>query len=216
MNDPRDFIKSHTALASPPLVPEVRLYLASEVVALWHLTEEELEAKGIPPPYWAFAWAGGQALARFVLDNPAAVRGRRVLDFGSGSGLCAIAAAMSGASQVEASDIDPLAADAIALNAAANGQGIQVTTTDLIGSIGTWQSILLGDMFYERPLAERILTWLQDRVAKGIEVLLGDPRRSYFPKEQVERLAEYRVETTRELEDAEQRHTGVYRLKARA
>lgn len=213
MRNARSFIQSNTALVSPPLVPEVRLHLASEVVPLWHLTEEELEARGVPPPYWAFAWAGGQALARFVLDHAECVRGKAVLDLGSGSGLAAIAAAMGGASSVLASDVDNLATQAITINAAANGQIIEVTTEDVIGLTCRWQCILVGDMFYERPLAERILPWLTTCAAQKVDVLLGDPGRSYFPKHLVQRLAAYRVETTRELEDAEQRDSGVYRLK---
>ncbi|MGA7713071.1 MAG: 50S ribosomal protein L11 methyltransferase [Rhizomicrobium sp.] len=213
MTDPAAFIRSNSALIAPPLVPEVRLYLASEVVPLWRKTEEELEKEGVPPPYWAFAWAGGQALARYVLDNPETVRGRSVLDFGSGSGLVAIAAAKAGATQVLAADIDAFAAAAIALNADANDARIAVTTDDVIGRDGAWQTILVGDMCYERPLAERLLLWLQDRKRCGALVLLGDPGRTYFPKSGVEKLATYNVQTTRDLEDREIRETSVYRLE---
>jgi len=205
---PEQFILDNTRLMAPPLVPEVKLHLATEVVPLWRKTEEELAAEGIPPPYWAFAWAGGQALARYVLDNPDTVRGKAVLDFGSGSGLVAIAAAKAEA-RVLAADIDTFAAAAIALNAKANGAQVSVTTDDVIGRTGSWQTILVGDMCYERPLAERLLAWLRD---SGALVLLGDPGRSYFPKSGVERLATYNVQTTRELEDREIRETGVYRL----
>ena len=207
--DPRTFILANTALAAPPLVPEIRLHLATEVVPLWRKTEEELEAEGVPPPYWAFAWAGGQALARYVLDNPAIVRGKSVLDFGSGSGLVAIAAKKAGAAHVLAADIDAFAAAAIALNAQANDAAIEVTRDDVIGRADPWPVILIGDMCYERPLAERLLAWLRARDAL---VLLGDPGRSYFPKSGVEKLATFRVQTTRELEDREIRETGVYRL----
>jgi len=206
---PEQFVLANTALAPPPLVPEVRLHLATEVVPLWRKTEEELEAEGVPPPYWAFAWAGGQALARYVLDNPESVRGRVVLDFGSGSGLVAIAAAKAGAASVLAADLDAFAAAAIALNAEANGVPVSVTTEEMIGTAGTWQTILVGDMCYERPLAERLLAWLKQC---GVLVLLGDPGRSYFPKSGVERLATYRVATTRELEDREIRETSVFKL----
>jgi predicted nicotinamide N-methyase len=203
------FILENTELLSPPLVPEVRLHLATEVMPLWRKSEEELEAMGVPPPYWAFAWAGGQALARYVLDNPQTVRGRSVLDFGSGSGLVGIAAMKAGARSVLSADIDKYAAAAIALNAEANSVGVTATTDDLIGNDGDWDVILIGDMCYERPLAERLLAWLRDN---GADSLLGDPGRSYFPKSGVERLALYNVQVTRDLEDREIRETGVYRL----
>jgi predicted nicotinamide N-methyase len=206
---PDAFIRANTQLLAPPLVPEIRLHLASEVVPLWRRTEEELHAMGVPPPYWAFAWAGGQALARHLLDNPQAVAGRRVLDIGSGSGLVAIAAAKAGAADVLAADIDPFAAAAIRLNAAEAGVILAVTQDDVIGVAGAWDVVLVGDLFYERPLAERLLAWLRQR--RGT-VLLGDPGRSYFPKDGVEKLAGYEVAVTRDLEDREIRSTGVYRL----
>ncbi len=214
MIDASEFIRANTALVCPPLVPEVKLHLATEVVPLWRLTEEELQAQGVPPPYWAFAWAGGQALARHVLDNPGLVAGKDVLDFGAGSGLVAIAAAKAGAQRVMAADIDLFAQAAIKLNAAANGAIVSATTNDLIGSDGNWRVILVGDMCYERPLAERLLTWLTERAHRGAVVLLGDPGRSYFPKGGVEKLTTYRVQTTRDLEDREIRETSVYRLLA--
>jgi predicted nicotinamide N-methyase len=207
--NPSDFIRANTELLTPPLVPEVTLLLATEMVPLWRKSEEELEAMGVPPPYWAFAWAGGQALARYVLDNPQAVRGKSVLDFGSGSGLVGIAAMKAGARSVLSADIDKYAAAAIALNAQANGVAIAATTDDLIGRDGDWDVILIGDMCYERPLAEKLLEWLHD---SGASALLGDPGRSYFPKSGVERLALYNVQVTRDLEDREIRETGVYRL----
>lgn len=207
---PAAFIRDNTELLSPPLVPEVRLHLATEIMPLWRKSEEELEAMGVPPPYWAFAWAGGQALARYVLDNPGVVRGKRVLDFGSGSGLVGIAAAMAGAASVLSADIDRYAEAAIGLNAQANNVAVAITTEDVIGMPGDWDIILIGDMCYERPLAERLLVWLR---ASGADALLGDPGRSYFPKSEVERLALYHVPVTRDLEDREIRETGVYRLK---
>jgi predicted nicotinamide N-methyase len=210
--DPTQFIRDNTEVIAPPLVPEIRLHLATEVVPLWRKTEEELEAEGIPPPYWAFAWAGGQALARYVLDNPGSVRDGAVLDFGSGSGLVGIAAMKAGAGSVLAADIDAFGIAAIALNAEANGVAVDSTTNNVIGTDSPWDIILCGDMCYERPLAERLLAWLQDRAQHGTKVLLGDPGRSYFPKSGVHKLATYRVQTTRELEDREIRETSVYRL----
>jgi predicted nicotinamide N-methyase len=173
-----------------------------------------LQAQGVPPPYWAFAWAGGQALARYVLDNPKVVARKHVLDFGSGSGLVAIAAAKAGAEPVMAADVDPFAHAAIKLNAVANSAILGATTSDLIDSDGNWRVILVGDMCYERPLAERLLAWLTDRAHRGATVLLGDPGRSYFPKGGIEKLAGYNVQVTRDLEDREIRDTGVYRLIA--
>lgn len=205
---PEDFITANAALIAPPLVPEIKLYLATEVVPLWRATEEELAANGVPPPYWAFAWAGGQALARYVLDHPGLVAGKTVLDIGSGSGLVGIAAAMAGAAHVTSADIDAFACNAMRLNAAANASTLTVVQDDLIGGDGAWDMILVGDLFYERSLAERLLAWLPGRTA-----LLGDPGRTYFPKEGAQRLALYNVRTTRDLEDREIRETGVYRLK---
>jgi predicted nicotinamide N-methyase len=206
---PESFITTNAALMAPPLVPEIKLHLATEVVPLWRATEEELEKMGVPPPYWAFAWAGGQALARYILDHPQTVAGKRVLDIGSGSGLVAIAAAKAGAASVLAADIDAFSTAAIGLNAAANGATVSVTQDDLIGVEGDWDVILVGDLFYERPLAERLLAWLKPL---GRPALLGDPGRSYFPKTCVERLALYNVQTSRDLEDREIRETGVYRM----
>jgi predicted nicotinamide N-methyase len=212
MIDPLVFIKQATAPQPLPLVPEIRLFLATELVPLWHKTEEELEQEGVPPPYWAFAWAGGQALARYILDHGLKVAS--VLDFGSGSGLVAIAAAKAGAQKVLAADIDKFAAAAIAVNAEENGVQIDVTTEDVIGRDDSWDVILIGDMCYERPLAERLMAWLTERARAGATVLMGDPGRTYFPKSGVEKLATYSVLTTRELEDREIRETSVYRLIA--
>ena len=207
---PESFITANAALMAPPLVPEIRLHLATEVVPLWRATEEELEKMGVPPPYWAFAWAGGQALARYILDHPQSVAGKRVLDIGSGSGLVAIAAAKAGAASVLAADIDAFSTAAIGLNAAANGATVSVTQDDLIGAEGDWDVILVGDLFYERALAERLLAWL---TPLGRPALLGDPGRNYFPKDRVQRLALYNVQTSRDLEDREIRETGVYRMR---
>ncbi|HEX4026787.1 MAG TPA: 50S ribosomal protein L11 methyltransferase [Rhizomicrobium sp.] len=207
---PEEFITTNAALTAPPLVPEIKLYLATEVVPLWRATEEELAEIGVPPPYWAFAWAGGQALGRYVLDNPAVVAGKRVLDIGAGSGLVAIAAAKAGAASVLAADIDGFSCAAIRLNAAANQCAVAATQEDLVGADSNWDVILVGDLFYERPLAERLLAWL---TPLDVLALLGDPGRSYFPKERALKLASYSVQTSRDLEDREIRETGVYALR---
>jgi len=209
MTEARQFVRDNTVAMAPPLVPEIILRLAAEVVPLWKKTEEELAEMGVPPPYWAFAWAGGQALARYLLDIPAIAAGKRVLDIGSGSGLVGIAAAKAGAASVLAADIDAFSLAAIALNAEANGVTLHATGEDLIGGAAPFDLILVGDLFYERPLAERLLAWL---TPLAIPVLMGDPGRSYFPKDGVKKLAEYKVQTTRDLEDREIRDTGVYAL----
>ena len=207
--NPDLFIRDNTELLAPPLVPELKLHLESEVVPLWRKTEEELARIGVPPPYWAFAWAGGQALARHILDHPGITQGKRVLDFGAGSGLVALAAAKAGAAHVTAADIDPFAIAAIACNAKANALIIEAMDRDMIGSRDLFDLILIGDMCYERPLAEKLMAWLK---ATQADILLGDPGRTYFPKSGLTRLAVYNVPTTRELEDREIRETGVWRL----
>ncbi|MBX3493783.1 MAG: methyltransferase [Parvibaculum sp.] len=213
MSDPARFIRENTALHEPPLIPEIRLHLASEIVPIWQMTEEELEKSGLPPPFWAFAWAGGQALARYILDNPEIVRRRRILDFGSGSGLIAIAAMKAGAASVLAADIDAFAAAAIALNAETNGVAVTATTDDLVGVENRgWDIILVGDMCYEGPLAARIEAWLRKLAGEGATVLIGDPGRTYLPKSGLEKLVAYAVKTTRELEDTDVRNTSVWRV----
>jgi len=210
--DPAVFIRENARLISPPLVPEILLHLADEALPLWEKTEEELHAIGLPPPYWAFAWAGGQALARYVLDNPGIVTGRTVLDVASGSGLVAIAAAKAGARSVEASEIDSIACAAIAANAESNGAAVMVVERDTIGADSGWEIILVGDAFYEKPLADRLLPWVEALAARGALILLGDPGRSYFPKNRFEHLATYEVPVTRALEDSEIKKTSVWRL----
>jgi predicted nicotinamide N-methyase len=207
------FILANAKLLTVPLVPEVRLYLAEESMPIWQKTEEELGRMNVPPPYWAFAWAGGQALARYLLDNAALMTGRTVLDLGAGSGLTSIAAIKAGAQSVLAADIDRYALVAIRLNAEANGVRVATTDADLLaGAPGAFDAILVGDMFYERALAERALAFVEAARAKGAEVLVGDPRRSYFPKERFRQVAEYSVPVTRDLEDMEIKHTAVWRL----
>ena len=199
-------------IASPPIVPEISLYLATEITPIWQATEAELAAAEVPPPFWAFAWAGGQALARHVLDHPDLVAGRRVLDFGSGSGLCAIAAAMAGAARVRAVDIDPIACTVIGINAALNDVALDVEAADIIDGPTTADLILVGDMCYEKPLAARLLRWLREAVAEGAVVLLGDPGRNYSPAEGVREIARYLVPTSLELEDRTERSAAVWVL----
>jgi len=199
--DPAAFVRANTVVASPPLVPEIRLHLASEIAPLWHATEASLARDQLPPPYWAFAWAGGQALARHILDHPHLVRGRAALDFGAGSGLVAIAAAKAGA-RVVATEIDPFAAAAIALNATLNQVEVAIQRADVIGrEPAPWGIVLAGDMCYERPLAERLTRWLSALAGQGVTVLLGDPGRAYLPAAGLEALARYEMPTTLELED---------------
>jgi predicted nicotinamide N-methyase len=208
----RDFVLANTRLIAPPLTPEIRLRLAHEALPIWKKTEEELGAIGLPPPFWAFAWAGGQALARYVLDNPALVAGRRALDFASGSGLVAIAAALAGAAVSEASDIDAFAVAAIEANAAENGAAVAARLEDLIGADHGWEVVLAGDVAYEKDMAERVTDWLGALARRGATVLIGDPRRTYLALDRLESVIEYRVPVTRELEDAEIKRTGVFRF----
>lgn len=209
----RDFIRSNTRLLPVPLVPEVLLHLAHEAVPLWEKTEEELGLMGLPPPFWAFAWAGGQALARHVLDNDDLVKGKRVLDLASGSGLVAIAAARAGAADVLAADIDGHAVTAIGLNAEANAVSLTTTTADLLQADPPACDVLLvGDLFYERDLATRLLDWLQRARQAGAAVLIGDPGRSYLPVQALVARASYEVPVTRDLEDSEIKKTSVWAL----
>ncbi len=211
-----EFVRANTAPGAPPLLPGIELCLASEVTPLWQATEAALDAAQLPPPYWAFAWAGGQALARYLLDHPEIVAGSDVLDVGAGSGLVAIAAMKAGARSATAAEIDPFAAAAIGLNAARNGVAITVETGDLIGRIpAPWTIVLVGDMCYERPLAERLVAWLRALAHNGAKVLLGDPGRAYLPKEGLAALARYDVPTPRELEDRPMRETMVWQLAPR-
>lgn len=210
--DPERFILDNTDVLSPPHVPEIRLHLASEVHDLWQKTEEDLEAIGLPPPFWAFAWAGGQGLARYLLDHPETVRGKKVLDFASGSGLVAIAAAMAGAEMVVAADIDPWAQSAVRLNSALNQVVIEFTQEDLIGLSIDVDVVLAGDVFYESAFADALVGWFESLAARDITVLVGDPGRSYRPTDRLEALATYEVPVTRALEDSEVKRTTVWRF----
>ena len=218
--DPALFIRDQTMVASPPLVPEIRLHLATEITPIWQATEASLAERNLPPPYWAFAWPGGQAIARHILDNPALVRGRSVLDFAAGSGLVAIAAAMGGAARAVANDIDAVAATAVGLNAALNGVAVETDASDLLdgdmldGDAGGFDLVLCGDVCYERPMAERVTRWVRRLAARGVDVLLADPGRAYLPTAGLVELARYQVKTSLELEDRELRETVIYRLQA--
>ena len=216
--DPVAFIRANTVLKSTSLVPEVRLHLADTALELWQLTEDELEDKGLPPPFWAFAWAGGQALARYVLDTPEIVRGRTVFDFASGSGLVAIACAVAGAERVVANEIDAFALRAIRLNAEANGisDRLEILDRDVLSDPprGIYDLMLAGDVCYEKPMADLAIPFLRARAKTGVEVLIGDPGRTYLPKSGLEQVAEYRVPVPRDLEDSDLRRTVVWRVGA--
>lgn len=212
MSDPAAFIAAQTAIAQPPLVPEIKLHLATEITPIWEATEAELARLNLPPPYWAFAWPGGQALTRFLLDHPDWVAGKRVLDFAAGSGLSAIGAAMAGAARVEAAEIDDYASAAIALNARTNNVAIDLVNEDLIGSAARWEIVLAGDVCYEKPMADRVIAWFRALAGRGVAILMGDPGRAYLPKNGLVELARYQVPTTLELEDRQIRETIVWRL----
>jgi len=208
------FIRATTELRRVPLVPEIELYSADQAVPLWHKTEQHLARDNLPPPFWAFAWAGGQALARYVLDHPAVVSGRSVLDLASGSGLVAIAAKKAGAARVTAADIDPFALAAIALNADRNDIALELMADDLLTQPQgrRWETVLAGDIFYERDTAAAAFTFLKARAAKGATVLIGDPGRSYLPKNNLLQLTTYDVPVLRDIEDRDVKPTAVWRL----
>jgi predicted nicotinamide N-methyase len=212
ISDAEAFIRANTAIGTPSLVPEISLHLATEVTPLWHATEATLAKSQLPPPYWAFAWPGGQALARHLLDHPALIAGKSVLDIGAGSGLVAIAAKQAGAARVTAAEIDAFAIAAIRLNAALNAVAIETESGDLIGGDGRWDTILVGDMCYERPLADRLTAWLRALAARGATVLMGDPGRAYLPKDGLAEIARYSVPTSLDLEDRISRETLIWQL----
>jgi predicted nicotinamide N-methyase len=211
VSDRATFVRANTVLSRAPLVPEIALHLASEISPIWRATEDWLAARNVYPPYWAFAWPGGQALARHILDHPASVAGKRVLDFAAGGGIAAIAAARAGAASVEAAEIDPLAVAATALNAAANGVMVAIETADMVGVSCRWDLILCGDVCYEAPMTGHILPWLR-AMAQAAEVWLADPGRAYLPSDGRAAFARYTVPTTLELEDRTERDVTLYRL----
>lgn len=206
------FIHANTQASAPPHVPEITLHLADEAHDLWQRTEEELQEIGLPPPFWAFAWAGGQGLARYVLDHPQTVKGRSVLDFAAGSGLVAIAACKAGAARVRAADTDPFSQAACRLNMAVNGVTFDLIFADLIGTDQECDVLLAGDVFYDRMLAGRLSPWFADLAAHGTTILIGDPGRAYLPKDRLRRLATYSVPVTRALEDSEVKRTIIWQF----
>jgi predicted nicotinamide N-methyase len=205
------FVREHTRRGQVPLVPGITLHLASEITPIWQATEAWLVEHNVEPPFWAFAWPGGQALARHVLDQPACVAGRRVLDFAAGCGIAAIACALAGAASVEAAEIDPLARAAIALNAAANAVEVTLSDSDVVGADCRWDLILCGDVCYEAPMTEHILPWLR-RMARHADVWIADPGRAYLPRDGLTAFASYCVPTSLELEDRTERQVALYRL----
>lgn len=215
VGDPAVFIIANTLLLPVPLAPEIRLHVADEAVPLWTKTEDEINEIGLPPPFWAFAWAGGQALARYVLDHPETVAGKVVIDLASGSGIVAIAAAQAGAASVIAYDIDPFARMAIALNARRNNVAIEVCGDDLLDAHAVApvaDTILAGDIFYESDTARRAFDFLSAKALAGATVLIGDPGRSFLPKDKLRKIAEYKVPVSRELEDADIKNTAVWEI----
>jgi predicted nicotinamide N-methyase len=210
----RAFVRRHTRLQDVPEVPGLRLHLADDVTAVWGRTGEFLGLTDPPLPFWAFAWSGGLAVARYLADHPGEVAGRRVVDVASGSGICAIVAARLGAASVQAVDVDPLAAAAVDLNGRANNVRIGFTGRDLLDDPPPACDVLLaGDVSYEEPMAVRMAAWLRAAAERGTRVLLGDPGRAYLPAG-LERLATYRVRTSREIEEAEQTEGIVYTFAA--
>lgn len=208
-----DFIQANTVVVAPPLVPEIKLHLAAEIAPIWQATEAALQAEGVAPPFWAFCWPGGQALARHVLDQPGIVRGKRVLDFAAGSGVAAIAAALAGAAHVVANDIDAYSLEAARTNAQMNDVAIDVSGDDLVGRENDgWDVVLAGDVCYERPMSTDVTRWLRALAADGTEVLIGDPGRTFLPADGLEEVARHDVPTSLELEDREIRTTVVWRI----
>jgi len=209
------FIRANTHPAAPPLVPEITLHLTDDTVPLWQKAEEQLNQMNVPPPFWAFAWAGGQALARYVLDNAAVVTGRSVIDLGAGCGLSAIAANLAGARDVLAADVDPLSCHAIVLNATANGAALRTTTENLLAAPPPPADVLLiGDLFYEKDLSDDVITWAAKLASNGATVFVGDPNRTFFPGNRFDKIAEYSVPVIPALEDTEFKTTAVWRLKS--
>ena len=209
--DPDEFIRTQTQVGAPSILPELKLYLATEVTPLWQMTEERLKNGNLPPPFWAFAWPGGQGVARYLLDHPEVVQGKRVMDFAAGSGVGAIAAMKAGAKQAIALDIDRLALHATELNAGLNGVKVDaIEESDLDKPPKKIDLIILGDVCYQQAMAARIMRWLWLCVADGIRVIMGDPGRAYVPQGGLTELASYTVPTSRDLEPEDSRFVRVW------
>jgi predicted nicotinamide N-methyase len=208
----RAFILEHTTAAPTPLVPEIVLRSGGLSMPLWEAAALADPRPAVPPPYWAWAWAGGQALARYLLDHPDLVRDRRVADIGCGGGIVAIAAARAGATAVSAIDLEVFAIEACRLNAAANGVILELVEADPIGTDGGWEVVLVGDLWYEPDLAARMAPWLRALAAGGAVVLTGDPGRAHLPVG-LEELARYEVPTPEDLEDVTTKSVRVLRLR---
>ncbi len=209
-----DFIRENTELLPVASTPRIKLHVAGESMPLWQRSTEDLDAIGISHlPFWASAWVGGQALARFVLDTPETVRGKRVLDIATGSGIVGIAAALAGAAHVVANDIDPMALEAARMNAAANGVTLELQHGDITGAPATEVDVILcGDVFYEKPMADAMFNWLEQSRRHVDDILIGDPGRSYLPFERLEKLAQYEMPAMRPLEDSETMQTTIWRF----
>lgn len=211
----RAFITAHTTVRPTPFVPEIRLHIGGEAMPLWEAAFFADDRLPVPPPYWAWPWAGGQALARYVLDTPDLVRGRRVADIGTGGGIVAIAAALAGAAGVDAIDIEPYAIEACRLNAAANGAGAVVRPLehDPIGSDEGWDLVLAGDVWYEDGLAAAMEPWLRALAGRGARVMTGDLGRTYLPADGLEECARYVVPTLVDLEDVTEKPARVLEVR---
>jgi len=211
--DRRALVLSRTRVQRPPVVPELQLHLADDMDSAWAGLQAELDDGELPPPFWAFAWLGGQAVARHVLDAPSLVRGRSVLDLATGSGLCALAAARAGAAAVTAVDVDPFAVEATRLNAELNGLSVEVRCEDLLDAAPPHVDVVLaGDVFYDAAMSQRVLPWLLDASRAGAEVVVGDPGRHYLPRALLTELSAHDVPTTRDLEGVEVKRVVVYAL----
>ena len=213
-SEPSDFVTTNTIIENPALTPEIALHLATEVTPLWFATADTLATSGAEPPFWAFAWPGGQALARYVLDHPNIVKERQVLDIATGSGIVAIAAAKSGAATITANDVDPLSLAAVDLNAKLNSVSVSTSSKDLTNCPPpqNWDVVLAGDIFYDREMTARFSPWLRARAAAGALVLVGDPDRAYCPTDNIERLATYNVATSLDLESSKMLTTTIWQI----
>ncbi|MFA4995140.1 MAG: 50S ribosomal protein L11 methyltransferase [Bdellovibrionales bacterium] len=212
--DPAGFIQTQTQILSPSIIPEIKLHLAAEFTPLWQLTEDRLRQTNVPPPFWAVAWPGGQGAARYILDNPAVVKDRRVVDFAAGSGLIAIAAMKAGAKSARAVDIDPLALDSVRLNARLNNVVVDISEgLDLTKPYTKADVIIAGDICYQQAMSTTLIRFLRLCVEKGTSVYLSDPGRAYLPHEGLVKIAAYDVPTSRDIEDKDARTATVWKME---